>query len=148
MRKVLFVFAVLPFIISCTTVKYLPFSSAAVVNYSFLIEKGIYVSESNQVNFNYEPVSSITVEVRGGEMSQKGKVVNPDADVLYQTREKDKIEVNAEKEGVKRLYDELQKLNANGIINLQVKILPPYPITANVYYGAGYSISGMAIRMK
>ena len=73
---------------------------------------------------------------------------NETEDGIYRKMKKRRVNVDPGEESVKRIYEELQKLNANGIIGLKIQQLPPVPTTFSekIYYGSGYAISGMAIK--
>lgn len=148
MKKIFLLIFIFSLLFSCTSTKFIPYENAVVLDYSYLKEKGIYISESDNVDFSYEPISSIFIEVRGGEHvkneKDKGRVVDGIYGDLATKKQKTTIDPNIA--SVRRIYEELQRLNANGIIGLKVQLLLPVPIDKDVYYGSGYAISGMAIK--
>lgn len=105
-----------------------PSSFLGVIDYSPLIKNGIYVTESNSVNFKYTPIGSVISEDIAG--YEKGNYIRPNIEVAF-----DKIK------------NKMKELDANGIINLK--------ITSSTYYDGFYkmnlpmlTISGMAIRSE
>lgn len=130
------------FLSSCvSSIQYLSSEYLSVFDYWYLQQRGMFVSESNSVNFAYEPIGSVVIEVRSGGTQSinilSGKASGQSLNTIQQ---------NAREEIIIRLYEELKSLEANGIINVKVNILTPVPAGKDIYYGPGYSITGMAIQ--
>jgi uncharacterized protein YbjQ (UPF0145 family) len=120
---------------SCfTTHLYEPHWSAEVVDYSMLTDKGIYVNESDKINFEYQTLASVETRSIGGYVN-KEKADNIDQksinDIYYQEEKSKKAKANGfNKEYVAPKYDEalgvmalkLEELGANGIINLKIRV--------------------------
>jgi uncharacterized protein YbjQ (UPF0145 family) len=134
MKKV-FIAAMMAFTMSScfTTNLYEPHWSAAVMDYSILTIKGIYVNESDKVNFEYQTLGSVETQSIGGYVSKAQsdnstqETIN---DVNYQEIKTKKAKAHGfNKEYVAPSYDEalgvmalkLEELGANGVINLKVR---------------------------
>ncbi len=144
MKKTFFILsAVLAlFFTSCTSsVQYLSSEYISIFDYWYLQQRDIFVSESNSVNFAYESIGSVVIEVRSGGTQTVNMINGRESGQDLST-----IQQKAREEVIMRLYDELKSLGANGIINVKVDVLPPVPAGKNIYSGPGYSITGMAIK--
>lgn len=133
MKKLLPLFALVLLITSCTTT-IPPYSGYLFLDYSPLTSSGIFVSESNSVNFEYTPLGSILVTARGGgKISHYGSPSDASAIGKFNSIDfKDVAEL---------LKYELLRNGANGIINLKIVYLPK-----DNTQGSGYTITGMAIK--
>lgn len=127
MKKNLILIA-LPILMSSCAMLPSPSSYMGIIDYSPLIKNGIYVTESNSVNFKYTPIGSVISEDIAG--YENGQYVRPNIEDAF-----DKIK------------NKMKELDANGIINLK--------ITNSTYYDGFYkmnlpmlTISGMAIRSE
>jgi hypothetical protein len=131
MKQITFIAFLAILLHSCTTT-IPPYSGSIFFDYSPLTSVGIFVTESNSVNFDYTSLGSIVVMARGG-----GKVTyyGPSSSSVGNFNPMDFSEV------AEYLKYELLKKSANGIINLKVIYLP-----GDNTQGAGYTITGMAIR--
>lgn len=120
MTLALFVFG------SCTTLQLPapppPFAFAGIFDYSPLTSKGVFVTESNSVSFNYETIGSIYAESRGGWINKT--YVEPSLDALYN-----------------EVLRQLGAYNANGIVNLRLNVSGSIGGQNKKYY-----LEGMAIR--
>ena len=103
---------------SCSTPQY---TITAAIDYSEFTKKGIFVTESNSVNFEYQPVGSV-LSLSVGEVRNL---------LPY------KVNIN---QTFQEMADELIKMNANGLINLRITSIPSNDLIARV------SVTGMAIR--
>lgn len=138
--------------LSCATVTVKSLDIVGVLDYSPLTSKGIFVTESNSVGFEYNAIGSIYIELRNGAVT-KPKDTFKDSDILYSTKadrnkppvpEAPKSAKNVNysiDDAVNRLAYELQRLEANGIINLKIQ-----RVEETAFLGRGYVITGMAIR--
>lgn len=130
MKKLaLIIFSTIIFASCSTTIP--PYSSSMFFDYSPLTGSGIFVSESNSVSFEYTALGSIIVTARGG-----GKINHYSS--ARSSEDFESIDFNNVADFLKY---ELIRRKANGIINLKI-IYHPKDGTQ----GAGYTITGMAIR--
>lgn len=129
MKKILFLFAIMILALSSCVSLPSPKSYTSVIDYSFFTDKGIFVTESNSVNFEYEPMGSVVVEVTGGWIAKKSKKqstpkneVNDDyyLDIPRQNGGKKVYVGPSLNEAFGLLADELINMKANGIINLKI----------------------------
>lgn len=90
MKKGLLLASIVALMSSCTTINLpKPYTKIRMVDYSWLTEQGIFVTESNSVSFDYEAVGSISVESSSG----------------YEPRDKDKHVTTIEKgDGIYTTY--------------------------------------------
>jgi uncharacterized protein YbjQ (UPF0145 family) len=119
---------------SCFTTKlYEPHWSAAVMDYSMLTNKGIYVNESDKVNFEYQTLASVMTKSVGGYISKKVKNVKNEQeninDVYYRETKAKKNKANgynmiyispSYNEALEVMVNKLEEIGANGIINLKI----------------------------
>ncbi|MDR1810737.1 MAG: hypothetical protein LBR34_10125 [Prevotella sp.] len=123
-------------ITGCTTSK--PASEVFVFrDYRHFTARGIYVTESNSVNFNYEPIGSVIMEKRGVAKregaGQPWMVIMPTFAELAQS-----------------VCNKLDSVGANAIINLRIRKLDVdveriSDLQSDVY-GPGWYVTGMAIK--
>lgn len=122
MKKFLLLLLIGVSLSSCMTQLELPKPSAyaGIFDYSPLTSKGVFVTESNSVSFDYETIGSLYAQSRGGWIDKKYS--SPSLQALYN-----------------EVLSELGKMKANGIVNLKLFIS-----------GSGtsemLSLTGMAIR--
>lgn len=76
MKRLFLSLACILLLASCASYLPAPKSFTGLIDYSPLTKRGIYVTESNSVNFEYEAVGSIYAEAVGGFVYKDGK---PDA---------------------------------------------------------------------
>ncbi|HCJ27461.1 hypothetical protein PO397_22980 [Bacteroides ovatus] len=150
MKKVLlFVFAI-GLLTSCATsaISYPePYGFSTFLDYSPLTNKGIYVTESNSVSFDYKTLGSVSAtEVSGWVKKEKVlKVANKNkknnVDDMYADVERNQSNGKYMRMSpsldvaMERMANTLKEVDANGIINLKIRWEPDRII-----------ISGMAIR--
>lgn len=150
MKKVLlFVFAI-GLLTSCATsaISYPePYGFSTFLDYSPLTNKGIYVTESNSVSFDYKTLGSVpATEVSGWVKKEKElKVANKNkknnVDDMYADVERNQSNGKYMRmspsldAAMERMANTLKEVDANGIINLKIQWEPDRII-----------ISGMAIR--
>ena len=150
MKKVLlFVFAI-GLLTSCATsaISYPePYGFSTFLDYSPLTNKGIYVTESNSVSFDYKILGSVSAtEVSGWVKKEKElKVANKNkknnVDDMYADVERNQsngkyMRMSPSRDAaMERMANTLKEVDANGIINLKIQWEPDRII-----------ISGMAIR--
>ena len=150
MKKVLlFVFAI-GLLTSCATsaISYPePYGFSTFLDYSPLTNKGIYVTESNSVSFDYKILGRVSAtEVSGWVKKEKElKVANKNkknnVDDMYADVERNQSNGKYMRmspsldAAMERMANTLKEVDANGIINLKIQWEPDRII-----------ISGMAIR--
>ena len=131
---------------SCTTVNVpAPKQYAATIDYTYLSQKGIFVTESNSVSFDYEPLGSLYVECLGGWVKKKHK----DGDVMEDIYMANPGSVMYLKPTIEEAYQlvlsEIKKLRANGVINLKISTVSEFNSTYKVTVDK-IVITGMCIR--
>lgn len=108
---------------SCATiVNYEQTTVTEITDYTPLTEKGIFVTEANNVNFDYTPLGSVVSTTRGAIQN-----LMP-------------YKVDMEK-AFNSIAEELLKKGANGLINLNIN-------TTYLSSAAYTTITGMAIQIK
>lgn len=119
MKKILSFGMLIALLSSCISLEQVTVTD--VVDYSAFTKKGIFVTESNSVNFDYEPVGSIISVSRGPALTL----------VFFHV---DKEKAFAE------IAEKLRELNADGLINLKMRTEHS---DKDFYY---MTVTGMAIR--
>lgn len=150
MKKILFISLIALLLSSCTTLKppYSRFSNT--VDFSEYTRKGFFITESNSVSFNYDPLGSLTSVVQGGyevlgreTISSNDEVYGTNAKVTYGEFISASID-----DALEELYNSARELGADGIINFKLTYYPPeYEKNVLVRYSS-YVVSGMAIKRK
>ena len=150
MKKVLFFILAIGLLTSCatSTISYPePYGFSTFLDYSLLTNKGIYVTESNSVSFDYKTLGSVSAtEVSGWVKKEKElKVANKNkknnVDDMYADVERNQSNGKYMRmspsldAAMERMANTLKEVDANGIINLKIHWEPDRII-----------ISGMAIR--
>jgi hypothetical protein len=131
---------------SCTTVNVpAPKQYASTIDYAYLSQKGIFVTESNSVNFDYEPLGSIYVECTGGWVKKKYKEGDDMEDIYMTTLGSVKYLPPTFEDAYQLILSEVKKLRANGVINLKIRTVSEYQSTYKVYVDK-IIITGMCIR--
>lgn len=106
-----------------------PESRIGVIDYTPLIKAGIFVTESNSVNFDYTAVGSIVATEKGGWVN--GRPKRP-----------------ATEDALKNIIKELERMGANGIINLN--IIPSVEMSDDLMskvFVSVITVKGMAIKI-
>lgn len=152
MKKVLFFIFAVGVLTSCatstSTISYpKPYGFSTFLDYSPLTNRGIYVTESNSVSFEYKTLGSVSAtEVsgwikKGKEPKVANKTKKNNVDDMYADVESNRpvgkyIRITASlDDAMERMVNTLNEVGANGIINLKVHFELDRII-----------ISGMAIR--
>lgn len=99
-----------------------PYAFAGIFDYSPLTSKGVFVTESNSVSFDYETIGSLYAISDGGWINKT--YVEPSLDALYN-----------------EVLKQLDAYNANGIVNLKINVSGRIADRTK-----RYSLEGMAIR--
>ena len=130
------------FVTSCATLVPGPGKYVACVDYGYLSQKGIFVSESNTVNFDYEPLGSLYVECTGGWV--KNDEISME-DIYITKKGKKTYQPPIVEDAFDLALGELKALRGNGIINFKITMvseyLPFYKVTVDKLI-----ITGMCIR--
>lgn len=159
MKKVLFIILLFIFGYSCS-VKVVPVEIVDYWDYTPLTSKGIFVTESNSVSFNYTTLGSVYIELREGKKNANSDRVNvpvPYDRKLYSSRNNRRqkeatdtadiaIVTATIDDALDKLYTQLVAVGANGIINLQITRLQSVALNSQSILGPGYAITGMAIK--
>lgn len=106
-----------------------PESRVRVIDYTPLIKAGIYVTESNSVNFDYTAIGSIVATEKGGWVN--GKAKRPTTE-----------------DALNNIMKELERMGANGIINLN--IIPSVEMSDDLMskvFVSVITVKGMAIKI-
>lgn len=126
----------------------LPAPEARVFNldYRYLDENGIFVTESPSVSFDYKAVSSIAVEVKGGYVTrdEADRILEDNNDLYYYpTSNRNKVYVGPiVRDAYDVLIEKMREIGANGIINIRID--QDRVMNGDVYVDR-ITISGMAI---
>lgn len=99
---------------------------SGVIDYSYYSSKGMFLTESNSVNFDYEPLGSIIINVCPGDLpgTSHWMEAKPVA-------------------GVRELVNKATEMGANGVINLKTE---PFTIVVEKVSLTGIQVTGMAIK--
>lgn len=146
MKKILLLSFCAIVLSSCATYLPAPKSIIGMVDYSGLTNRGIFVTESNSVSFDYEPVGSIYVEEVGGWIRQDGKPnsVDPKADYYVGSNSKKVYQAPDIQAVYVKLAQKLKEVNANGLINLKITSTSQFDQLSKTTVGK-IVITGMAI---
>lgn len=150
MKKIIPFLVVLLFATSCTTYKipYRRYSDA--IDFSAYAQKGFFITESNSVNFSYDPVGSISAVVSSGYEvlnSEKSKS-NDDVYGAFQKIKYGKMIDASVNDALDELYNSARRLGADGIINFRSDYIPATFQKGVLVSPDSYIVSGMAIRRK
>lgn len=132
---------------SCSTAKMLPPEQySACIDYGYLSQKGIFLTESNSVNFDYEPLGSLYIECKGGWVkNDKGNSNNTVEDIYLNKKAKYIYQPATVEDAFDMALGELKRIRGNGIVNLKISTIseyvPAYLVTVNKII-----ITGMCIR--
>lgn len=131
---------------SCATYLPAPKSVIGMIDYSGLTNRGIFVTESNSVSFDYEPIGSIYVEEVGGWIRKDGKPNFVDSkDDYYVGSSSKKVYQAPDIQAVYvKLSNKLKDVNANGLINLKIISTSEFDQLSKTTVGK-IVITGMAI---
>ncbi len=144
-KKLLFAAVLSASLIGCIPQRTFFSTFSSGIDYKEYSDLGFYVTESNSVNFNYTPISSIVASVKSGYLgdekpsNSKVKVSKSDRGSLFITATASIV--------LEELYQEAIKLGANGIINLKIEAktesgINDYGVTTDfpVYVATGMAI--------
>lgn len=150
MKKVFLLSLIVTLLTLTSCVATFPYSQhTTIINFSIFTEAGIFVTESNSVSFDYQPLGSIKSVVSSG-YTVKNRKVTKDIDDVYTDHDKVKMDGYIEAtldDTIYEFIDSAKELNANGIINLKVDVIPPvYDKSGSIISPLSYVVSGMAIK--
>lgn len=98
----------------------------SVLDYSRYTKDGFFITESNSVSFDYEPIASISVDMYDGKVANTNYWGFPDAI-----------------RGLELLVQKAKYSKGNGIINLKIE---PFSVKSANYQRSGIRLTGMAIK--
>jgi uncharacterized protein YbjQ (UPF0145 family) len=132
---------------SCATYLPAPKSFVGVIDYSVLTSKGLFVTESNSVNFDYRAIGSVIAEEIGGwipkNSAQSSVNVNDEYYVGSSTK---KVYKNPDVQvAFDNIAEQLSSIGANGIINLKITTSSEMDLVSKFSVDK-ITVSGMAIR--
>lgn len=128
MKKLLSLLLFAIILSSCGTLPK-PQSNVGTIDYTPLIKEGIYITESNSVNFDYTAVGSVIATEKGGWVNETVK--RPYVEDAF-----------------KNIIKELKRIGANGIINLSItsSVELSEDILSKAYVSV-ITVKGMAIKI-
>lgn len=116
------------------------------IDFSSYSKEGFFITESNSVSFEYEPIGSIITEVYSGYNAEEIKIKeeNEIYGEITKTIKKGVYVKASPDDAIYFLIEQAKELGANGIINLKIQ-----PVSSkNEYKIIGYYVTGMAIKKK
>lgn len=121
---------------SCVSLLPKPHSYSSCIDYGYLSQQGVFITESNSVSFDYQPLGSLYVECTGGWDKKRAKLENSEMEDIYMEDAKNNSYVPATiEEAFDLALAELDRLKGNGIINFKIstvtEYLPSYKISVN-----------------
>ncbi|WP_304649350.1 hypothetical protein [uncultured Duncaniella sp.] len=140
---------VVAFLFASCSQKILYTESVGFVDYSTYLNEGIFLTESNSVNFEYDAIGSVSAVVYSGDavVSQSEQV---DKNEIYGERTKVKNKVGwkaaSPDDALNAAVAQVRKQGGNGLIN--IKITPTTEIDNAKRVRTGFLITGMAIKRK
>lgn len=147
MKKVLVLIMSAFMFASCATYRPAPKSYVGIIDYSVLTSKGLFVTESNSVSFNYQAIGSVIAEETGGWIPKNGAQSSTNVSDEYyvgsSTRKvykKPDVQVTFD-----NIAEQLSSIGANGIINLKITTSLEIDMVSKLYVDK-ITVSGMAIR--
>lgn len=152
MRKLSFLIVIIAtFVMTACSVK-IPYRySMNYIDYNAVSQQyGVFITESNSVGFDYQPIGSISLMERSGNEVKSGESETEAKDGVYS---KSLITTVKYGDWIDASIDELLKIacqkaieqGGNGIINMKIEYLPS-TVVNNVVYSEGYRITGMIIK--
>lgn len=155
MKKFLFISVMALLLSGCVTMQKRAYTSyCATFDFTEFTKQGFFITESNSVSFNYEPIGSISgVVISGyevlGKESQGGSKTQDD---VYYREKTEKVKYGEYmladfRDALFEIVEAAKELGANGIINLDVSYQSgTVDINGNEITPSSYSASGMAIK--
>jgi hypothetical protein len=146
MKKVLLLLLSASIFNSCYVSRFEYNSYTSTIDYSEYTKAGFFITESNSVSFEYQPLGSITVVVKSGDIKQKYQVVLDDGTTLGLRDDDAKWKEASSADALVLLHIKATQMNANGIINLKTSYIPEIEEGGIIKHPSSVVISGMAIR--
>lgn len=158
MNKLLLLFAAVTFLSSCSVKKSMYTTEASSVDYTPYTEKGFFITESNSVGFDYEPISSVVASTKSGYTDKKKKMAhshhrlnskkNIKQGVSNEDIESGAFKIASSEDALNELYNQALSHRADGIINLKIlfSIIPGINEKGQLIDIEMYHASGMAIK--
>lgn len=146
--KKLFLLPCMLLLASCASYLPAPKSITGMIDYSTLTKNGIFVTESNSVNFDYEAVGSIYAEEVGGFVRKDGKPdpIDPRDDYYIGSSSGKKVYVRPDVQAAfEKLISKLSQSGANGLINMKIQFTTEQDLISKVIIDK-IIVSGMAIK--
>lgn len=135
---------------SCTAPTKTSYRKTFVIDYSRYNKQGFYITESNSVSFDYEPIGSVITVLKGLDNLTQVEVHNEysdtDAQLSVRTNRVPKTKTKSIKEeytiydAIDEFASQCKQIGSNGVIRFRIKYI------SDSYFGDGYEISGMAIK--
>lgn len=119
------------------------------VDYSAYQDKGMFLTESNSVNFEYNAIGSVTSVVYSGKaiVSQSEQIENNDIYGEHRTvQNKMGWKVASPEDALEAAVAQVASKGGDGLIN--IKITPTTEIDASKTTRSGFLVTGMAIKRK
>lgn len=120
------------------------------VDYSNYAKDGFFFTESNSVNFNYEPIGSISSSAFSGWSDGSVQVIERNYNDVY--GESNKVQYKKEwkwadiHDAMDKAVADAKRMGGNGIINLKTQAIWEFNSTLNQEILKGYNVSGMVIK--
>lgn len=140
MKKVLFSFMLVLVMLSCSTVKYGTYSS--MIDFRYYMDKGFFITQSNSVSFDYEPIGYVQAFSYSGVDDKAKKKYKKDYEQSFYANEGWR-EANIY-DAIEGLYNECLKNGANGVIDLKMDVV----VDDETGYVKKAIATGMAIKKK
>lgn len=145
--KVLF-FAICAFILTGCSSSIRYSESVDYVDYNEYLNEGIFITESNSVNFAHTPLGSISVEIidgfKKGVRNSKFKYADMNGQ-QHNTEEFEYWSTGSYSHALRLAIEEVKKKGGNGLINLNISVSTQL---IDKEYRTVYSLTGMAINKK
>lgn len=149
MKRLFYIFTLL-ILSSCSYLRNPVYLESYAIDYKTYTDQRFFITESNSVSFDYKPVSSVhSIFLSGYELkdAKKAKLQNDDiygsSKAIPQTTNK---YIHAtEQKVIDELFNKAKSLNANALINLNIKAITYYNPNTKLYVLSGYEGSAMAV---
>nr|DAY43987.1 MAG TPA: Selenium binding protein [Caudoviricetes sp.] len=147
MKKIFLLIISLFVFTSCAVYMPTPKSFVEIVDYSTLTKQGIFVTESNSVNFSYEPIGSIVAEETGGwsRKDDRSNIRESKDDYYVGSMSKKVYRAPDVQMAFANLASRLHEIDANGVINLKIASTMEFDQASKLSVQK-ITVTGMAIR--
>lgn len=150
MRKILFT-VICVFLLTSCAVKYPYKRYSNAIDFTEVTRSGFFLTESNSVSFQYDPLGSVSAVVESG-YEVIGQKKEQSQDDIYSYNELANLKFGKYKfaepeDAISELITAAKKLGANGIINLNLRYTSAiYDKNGIIISPSSYVVSGMAIK--